>query len=123
MSPSLEPLRRFVTDFADLLDRDPDEVTILARGRDLLGRLIADDAWLPATHAAGANGSVLFAPAAVFTIEGSIERPAAGRRPTTIILPSGPPSRVFPRRCPRHHADPVFRRGHDGAAHPREVTR
>lgn len=52
MSPSLEPLRRFVTDFADLLDRDPDEVTILARGRDLLGRLIADDAWLPATHAA-----------------------------------------------------------------------
>jgi len=48
---SLTPLRIFVGALSDLLDRTDDEPTILAAGAALLGRLIADDDWLPASHA------------------------------------------------------------------------
>ena len=48
---SLVPLRTFVHELSNLLDRTDDEPTILAAGANLLGRLIADGAWLPASHA------------------------------------------------------------------------
>jgi 3-mercaptopropionate dioxygenase len=45
--PNLMRLRRFVLDFATLLDGRPDEPEILARGGALLGDLVAHDDWLP----------------------------------------------------------------------------
>lgn len=52
---SLLPLRRFVTDFAALLDSGPaDEARILEGGDALLRRLIARDDWLPEAFAASA---------------------------------------------------------------------
>lgn len=46
-APALERLRRFVLNFAALLDDDPAESEILAQGGALLGRLVAHDDWLP----------------------------------------------------------------------------
>lgn len=50
-SPNLARLRRFVLDLAALLDREPDEATILQQGAALLGDLIAVDDWLPEAYA------------------------------------------------------------------------
>ncbi|MEW5686951.1 MAG: cysteine dioxygenase [Pseudomonadota bacterium] len=47
-TPNLPRLRGFVTDLAALVDQaGEDEARILAEGRDLLGRLVAHDDWLP----------------------------------------------------------------------------
>jgi 3-mercaptopropionate dioxygenase len=46
-APALERLRRFVLNFAALLDDGPAETDILARGGVLLRRLVAHDDWLP----------------------------------------------------------------------------
>jgi predicted metal-dependent enzyme (double-stranded beta helix superfamily) len=46
-SSALHGLRRFVLEFAMLLDDRPAETEILARGGTLLRRLIAHDDWLP----------------------------------------------------------------------------
>ena len=43
----IAPLREFVVAMTRLIDGGPDERTVLARGRELLAALIADDAWLP----------------------------------------------------------------------------
>ncbi|MBA2933157.1 cysteine dioxygenase [Sphingomonas sp. CGMCC 1.13654] len=48
------PLRRFVRDFAELLDGTSEESFVLGRGSRLLGSLIDDDRWLPDSHAAPA---------------------------------------------------------------------
>lgn len=48
---SLAPLRAFVADLAALIGQETGEAAILARGRPLLARLVADDGWLPASHA------------------------------------------------------------------------
>jgi len=47
----LLPLRRFVTDFAALLDSRPDDAQLLDRGSALLQRLVAGDDWLPEDYA------------------------------------------------------------------------
>ncbi len=49
MPPS--PLASFVTEIERLIESTDDEPTILDRGTEALAALIADDAWLPATHA------------------------------------------------------------------------
>lgn len=43
----IAPLRSFVTDMTRLVERTDDEPTLLAQGRALLARLIADNRWLP----------------------------------------------------------------------------
>ncbi|MEG0247239.1 MAG: cysteine dioxygenase [Pseudomonas sp.] len=43
----LERLRHFIGALSDLLDRAPDEATLLDQGQGLLGSLIAHDDWLP----------------------------------------------------------------------------
>jgi predicted metal-dependent enzyme (double-stranded beta helix superfamily) len=43
----IAPLREFVAAMTRLVEGTRDEATLLARGRELLARLIADDAWLP----------------------------------------------------------------------------
>jgi predicted metal-dependent enzyme (double-stranded beta helix superfamily) len=50
-SHRLERLRRFVTDFAALIDKDPEEDLLLATGGLLLRGLVAHDDWLPAVFA------------------------------------------------------------------------
>ena len=47
----LAPLRDFVVATTQLVGRGADEPTLLADGRTLLARLIADDAWLPEAFA------------------------------------------------------------------------
>jgi 3-mercaptopropionate dioxygenase len=44
---TIRPLRDFVQGMTRLVDRTDDEATLLREGRELLSRLIADDAWLP----------------------------------------------------------------------------
>ncbi|MEN9314519.1 MAG: hypothetical protein RIS35_912 [Pseudomonadota bacterium] len=44
---TVAPLRDFVAEMTRLVERTQDEPTILAEGRKLLAKLIADDAWLP----------------------------------------------------------------------------
>lgn len=46
--PHPERLRRFIDQFATLLDQQPDEITLLDRGKHLLAELVAHDDWLPA---------------------------------------------------------------------------
>lgn len=48
---SIAPLRAFVVAFAALLDRRPDEATLLREGGALLAALVARDDWLPAEYA------------------------------------------------------------------------
>ena len=43
----IRPLREFVVAMTELVDRTRDEPELLARGRELLAGLIADDRWLP----------------------------------------------------------------------------
>ena len=47
----IAPLRDFVAAMTRLVESTRDEPTLLARGRELLATLIADDAWLPAEFA------------------------------------------------------------------------
>jgi len=47
----LAPLRTFVTALAALLDRQPDEATIVTEGGAALATLVADDTWLPEAYA------------------------------------------------------------------------
>ncbi|MBF8765423.1 cysteine dioxygenase [Pseudomonas putida] len=42
-----ERLRRFIDQFAKLLDQQPDEITLLDRGKHLLAELVVHDDWLP----------------------------------------------------------------------------
>lgn len=42
-----ERLRRFIDQFATLLDHQPDEITLLDRGKHLLAELVVHDDWLP----------------------------------------------------------------------------
>ncbi|AQW68049.1 cysteine dioxygenase [Pseudomonas putida] len=42
-----ERLRRFIDQFATLLDQQPDEITLLDRGKHLLAELVVHDDWLP----------------------------------------------------------------------------
>ncbi len=51
MTQSIEPLRRFVLDFANLLTETEDEAVILDSGGRLLGDLVRRDDWLPETYA------------------------------------------------------------------------
>ena len=51
MSSGIEPLRRFVLDFAALLARTPSEPEILKTGGDLLKALVGRDGWLPDAYA------------------------------------------------------------------------
>jgi 3-mercaptopropionate dioxygenase len=51
-APNLDRLRRFVTDFAALLEETRDEAVIGERGAGLLAALIAVDDWLPPACAA-----------------------------------------------------------------------
>ncbi|VVE26264.1 cysteine dioxygenase [Pandoraea iniqua] len=44
---ALAPLQTFVATMTALVDRQPDEATIVAEGRAALAALIADDTWLP----------------------------------------------------------------------------
>ena len=53
----IAPLRNFVAAMTRLVDRTADEPTLLARGRELLSALIADDGWLPAEFAEPAPAS------------------------------------------------------------------
>lgn len=46
--PSTDALARFVAGMTALVESTQDERTLLAQGRQLLGRLIANDQWLPA---------------------------------------------------------------------------
>lgn len=50
-TPELAPLRAFVIDFAELLEQSGDLATILDKGATLLGRLVAQDDWLPGDYA------------------------------------------------------------------------
>ena len=50
-APRLERLRRFVVDFARLVDSAPAEAVVLQRGGVLLQALVAQDDWLPAVFA------------------------------------------------------------------------
>ncbi len=47
----IAPLRDFVVAMTRLVEKTPDEPTLLKEGRALLARLIADDAWLPDDYA------------------------------------------------------------------------
>jgi len=49
--PNLSRLRTFVGNLAGLLEETQDEARILAEGAALLGRLVAQDDWLPEAHA------------------------------------------------------------------------
>ena len=51
VTPHLSPLRRFVGDFAALLDETDDLGAILERGGALLARLVERDDWLPDDYA------------------------------------------------------------------------
>ncbi|CAN7142654.1 cysteine dioxygenase [Phenylobacterium sp. LjRoot225] len=51
MSGDLYRLRSFVTGFAALLRRNPDEPAILSEGGQLLSALVARDDWLPDAYA------------------------------------------------------------------------
>ncbi|MFK3721713.1 cysteine dioxygenase [Pseudomonas fulva] len=42
-----ERLRHFIDQFATLLDQQPDEATLLDRGKQVLAELVAHDDWLP----------------------------------------------------------------------------
>lgn len=42
-----ERLRHFIDQFATLLDQQPDEATLLDRGKQVLAALVAHDDWLP----------------------------------------------------------------------------
>ncbi|MEY4864284.1 MAG: hypothetical protein RLZ51_2379 [Pseudomonadota bacterium] len=44
----IAPLRHFVQQMTNLVGQTQDEPTLLAKGRELLSALIADDRWLPA---------------------------------------------------------------------------
>lgn len=48
----LEPLRRFVADFTELVGEERDTHALLDRGGALLAGLVARDDWLPDSHAA-----------------------------------------------------------------------
>jgi predicted metal-dependent enzyme (double-stranded beta helix superfamily) len=48
---ALTPLRNFVRDLGMVLESDPDEATILSKGRVLLAELVACHDWLPESHA------------------------------------------------------------------------
>jgi len=50
-SPSIPRLDRFVAQFSGLLDTQPAEAELLARGGALLAALVAHDDWLPAAFA------------------------------------------------------------------------
>lgn len=43
---NIEPLREFVVDFTRLIDTDPNEATILDKGKTLLAKLLERDDWL-----------------------------------------------------------------------------
>ncbi|MCE1085418.1 cysteine dioxygenase [Pseudomonas monteilii] len=47
MSHNPERLRHFIDSLAELLEQQPDEATLLDRGRGLLASLVAQDDWLP----------------------------------------------------------------------------
>lgn len=47
----ISKFRDFVVDFTRLVGRTGDETVILAEGRDLLARLVAEDDWLPDAYA------------------------------------------------------------------------
>jgi 3-mercaptopropionate dioxygenase len=49
---SLKSFQEFVEDFTALVDEAPVEAELIARGGRLLGKLIAQDDWLPDSHAA-----------------------------------------------------------------------
>jgi 3-mercaptopropionate dioxygenase len=49
--PNYQRLRHFVSSFAALLEREPDEAGILDQGSALLEQLVAVDDWLPAAYA------------------------------------------------------------------------
>ena len=53
----IAPLRRFVQQMTDLVSQTQDEPTLLARGRELLSALIADDRWLPEACAQAQDGA------------------------------------------------------------------
>lgn len=53
----IAPLRHFVQQMTDLVNQTPDEAALLARGRELLSALIADDRWLPETCAQAQDGA------------------------------------------------------------------
>lgn len=48
---SLTPLREFVVALTELLESGADEPRILDQGRELVGKLVATDDWLPAAFA------------------------------------------------------------------------
>lgn len=48
---SITPLREFVVALTDLIERGADEPQILQEGRELVGKLVANDNWLPETFA------------------------------------------------------------------------
>jgi predicted metal-dependent enzyme (double-stranded beta helix superfamily) len=50
--PRLDRLRDFVTGIGTLLDRTRDELSLLEEGSTALGRLVAQDDWLPNAYAA-----------------------------------------------------------------------
>lgn len=53
MTSNLIRLRDFVTDLTRLIENlGDDEPSLIAAGRELLGRLVADDDWLPDAYAA-----------------------------------------------------------------------
>ena len=47
----ITPLRNFVTDMTKLISSESNEVGLLAGGKILLKKLVADDAWLPDAYA------------------------------------------------------------------------
>ena len=53
----IAPLRHFVQQMTDLVSQTQDEPTLLARGRELLSSLIADDRWLPEACAQAQDGA------------------------------------------------------------------
>ena len=48
---AITPLRDFIADMTRLVSLGPNEDNLLAEGKTLLERLIADDAWLPDAYA------------------------------------------------------------------------
>jgi len=53
----IAPLRQFLQQMTDLVSQTQDEPTLLARGRELLAALIADDRWLPEACAQAQDGA------------------------------------------------------------------
>jgi predicted metal-dependent enzyme (double-stranded beta helix superfamily) len=53
----IAPLRHFVQQMTALVSQTQDEPTLLARGRELLSALIADDRWLPEACAQAQDGA------------------------------------------------------------------